>query len=208
MSMTTPTTIALATVPMPTRWRSGHQPSSTTKLISTDHVPMPSPNVRESPWCRTSQGASPRSPRTIIAIVEPNSTRPTVSCRPRSARRSRGIGRSTGSIGTANMRSDPPGLESHVTPETLRAADGETITRREGRDVVILVESEELTITWSRYAPGEVGTDPHVHREHTDAFYVLDGELTFGLGPDGEPVSVAAGGFVAVPPNVVHSFRN
>jgi quercetin dioxygenase-like cupin family protein len=99
-------------------------------------------------------------------------------------------------------------LESHVTPETLRAADGETITRREGRDVVILVESEELTITWSRYAPGEVGTDPHVHREHTDAFYVLDGELTFGLGPDGEPVSVAAGGFVAVPPNVVHSFRN
>jgi quercetin dioxygenase-like cupin family protein len=82
------------------------------------------------------------------------------------------------------------------------------ITRRQGREVVILVESEELTITWSRYAPSEVGTDLHVHREHVDAFYVLDGELTFGLGPDGEPVSVAAGGFVAVPPNVVHSFRN
>jgi quercetin dioxygenase-like cupin family protein len=95
-----------------------------------------------------------------------------------------------------------------VTPETLRAADGETITQLQRRDVVILVESEALTITWSRYAPGEVGTELHVHREHTDAFYVLDGELTFGLGPDGEPVSVAAGGFVAVPPNVVHSFRN
>ena len=39
--------------------------------------------------------------------------------------------------------------------------------------------------TWSRYAAGERGPDLHVHRGHTDAFYVLDGELTFAVGPPG-----------------------
>jgi hypothetical protein len=47
-----------------------------------------------------------------------------------------------------------------------------------------------------------------VHREHTDAFYVLEGEVTFALGPAGERISLPAGSFVAVPPNVVHSFAN
>lgn len=56
-----PTTIAFARVPMPSRSRSGHQPSSTTKLISTDEVPIPSPNVRERPCCTTSQGGRPSS---------------------------------------------------------------------------------------------------------------------------------------------------
>jgi quercetin dioxygenase-like cupin family protein len=87
--------------------------------------------------------------------------------------------------------------------------DGETITARERRDVLILAERPAITITWSRYAAGERGPDPHVHREHTDAFYVLAGELVFGVGPGGaERVSMPAGGFVAVPPNVVHTFAN
>ena len=63
-------------------------------------------------------------------------------------------------------------------------------------------------MTRSRYAPGERGPDPHIHREHTDAFYVLDGALTFALGPEGERVTVPDGAFVAVPPNLVHSFAN
>ena len=86
--------------------------------------------------------------------------------------------------------------------------EGETITDTELRNVVLLAERDELTITRSRYAPGERGPDPHVHREHTDSFYVLEGELAFTLGPDGEDVRVPAGAFVAVPPNVVHSFNN
>jgi quercetin dioxygenase-like cupin family protein len=86
--------------------------------------------------------------------------------------------------------------------------DGETITAREQRDVVLLAERPDITITWSRYAPGERGPDLHVHREHTDAFYVLEGELTFALGPGAERVAVAAGGFVAVPPNIAHTFAN
>jgi quercetin dioxygenase-like cupin family protein len=90
----------------------------------------------------------------------------------------------------------------------LRLEDGETITQRERRDVVILADREALTITWSRYAPGERGPDLHVHREHTDAFYVLEGELAFAVGPGAQRIRVPAGGFVAVPPNVVHSFAN
>ena len=90
----------------------------------------------------------------------------------------------------------------------LRVADGETIAGQERREVVVLAERDELTITWSRYAAGEHGTDLHVHREHTDAFYILGGELSFALGPAGERIGVPAGGFVAVPPNVVHGFSN
>jgi quercetin dioxygenase-like cupin family protein len=98
--------------------------------------------------------------------------------------------------------------DADLTDIPLRRDQGETITELERREVILLAEREDISITWSRYAPGERGPDPHVHREHTDAFYVLDGELTFALGPGEERVRVPAGAFVAVPPNVVHSFVN
>src|SRR5215213_12004630 len=93
---------------------------------------------------------------------------------------------------------------SPVAPEQALIApgEGETITDRENRHVAILAERDELTITRSRYGPGERGPDPHVHREHTDAFYVLEGELRFEVGPGLEPVQVGPGWFVAAPPNV------
>ena len=83
---------------------------------------------------------------------------------------------------------------------------GETIAAQERRAVVILLDSPALTLTWSRYAAGEPGPDLHVHREHTDSFYVLEGELTFLVGPDAERIRVGAGGMVSVPPNVVHTY--
>jgi quercetin dioxygenase-like cupin family protein len=85
---------------------------------------------------------------------------------------------------------------------------GETITEREGRDVILLVARPETSMTWSRYGPGEQGPDPHVHREHTDSFYVIEGELAFRLGPELERTVIPAGGFVAVPPNLIHAFAN
>jgi mannose-6-phosphate isomerase-like protein (cupin superfamily) len=84
----------------------------------------------------------------------------------------------------------------------------ETISDSKKRKVVILGENEQVTITHSRFATGERGPDLHVHHEHTDAFYVLEGELTFELGPDSQKVRMGAGGFVAVPPHVGHSFVN
>jgi len=47
-----------------------------------------------------------------------------------------------------------------------------------------------------------------VHREHTDAFYVLDGELTFEIGREARTITVSPGGFVAAPPELAHSLRN
>ena len=63
-------------------------------------------------------------------------------------------------------------------------------------------------MTWFRYEPGEKGPEPHIHRHHTDAFYLLEGELEFTLGPDLETSTVAPGSFVGAPPRVVHTFRN
>jgi quercetin dioxygenase-like cupin family protein len=101
-----------------------------------------------------------------------------------------------------------PSARRELDDVLVRLGDGETITEQERRQVVVLAERPDITITWSRYAPGERGPDPHVHREHTDAFYVLEGELTFPVGPGDERIRVPAGGFAAVPPNVVHSFVN
>ena len=72
--------------------------------------------------------------------------------------------------------------------------------------VEIKAGTEQLAVTDSLYSPGESGPGNHVHHEHADCFYVLGGELVFELA--GEPVRMGAGGFVLVPPNVVHTFRN
>ena len=90
---------------------------------------------------------------------------------------------------------------------TVPITDGEAILRREKREISILVAREDVTITHARYAAGEQVAGPHVHHEHTDAFYVLEGELTFEIGREAETITVSAGGFVAVPPGVAHSFR-
>jgi quercetin dioxygenase-like cupin family protein len=48
---------------------------------------------------------------------------------------------------------------------------------------------------------------PHVHHEHTDAFYV-DGELTFEIGREAKTITVSSGGFVTAPPGMAHPLRN
>ena len=48
--------------------------------------------------------------------------------------------------------------------------------------------------------------EEHVHAEEDDAFYILEGEMTFEV--DGEQVPAPPGTFVLVPPGVVHGFRN
>ncbi len=91
----------------------------------------------------------------------------------------------------------------------LAPGDGETISDSEARNVLILLDDPQLVMTWTRYEPGERGPDPHVHRKHSDGFYIVEGEIEFGLGPGGEHVVQApAGSVVIAPPNVVHTFAN
>ncbi len=91
---------------------------------------------------------------------------------------------------------------------TVPIVDGEEILRRQSREISILVATEAVTITRARYAAGEEVAGPHIHHEHTDAFYVLEGELTFEIGRERKTITVPAGGFVAAPPEVAHSLRN
>jgi mannose-6-phosphate isomerase-like protein (cupin superfamily) len=48
--------------------------------------------------------------------------------------------------------------------------------------------------------------EEHVHAEEDDAFYILEGELTFTFG--GETAAAPPGTFVLIPPGVAHGFRN
>lgn len=82
------------------------------------------------------------------------------------------------------------------------------MTDQPERTLRILADLEELIVTWFRYEPGQKGPDPHVHHHHTDAFYVLEGELEVSLGPELQSVRATPGAFAAAPPDVVHTFRN
>lgn len=96
-----------------------------------------------------------------------------------------------------------PGL---VVVRRTGGSEGDNITDRPERRATVLVESEELTISEFDYGPGERGAPRHVHREHADAFLVLDGEFTFHLH-DGSR-ELPAGTLVVFPPGVVHGFDN
>src|SRR4051794_24008138 len=48
--------------------------------------------------------------------------------------------------------------------------------------------------------------EEHVHDHEDDAFYILEGELTFTFS--GEEAPAPPGTFVLVPPGVSHGFRN
>ncbi len=48
--------------------------------------------------------------------------------------------------------------------------------------------------------------EQHTHDGEDDAFYILEGEMTFSV--DREDVAAPPGTFVLVPPGVEHGFRN
>jgi mannose-6-phosphate isomerase-like protein (cupin superfamily) len=54
--------------------------------------------------------------------------------------------------------------------------------------------------------PHREGPPPHAHSGEDDAFYMLEGELTFTV--DGEEIAAGPGTFVLVPPQVEHTFAN
>lgn len=93
--------------------------------------------------------------------------------------------------------------------EMVWRSQGETISDRAERNVMILSADDDLTLTWSRYSTGERGPDLHLHHAHTDAFYILTGAMRYEVGEHGERVVDApAGTLVVVPPLVAHSFHN
>ena len=66
--------------------------------------------------------------------------------------------------------------------------------------------SPRFNVSVITMAPSARGPESHVHEDGDDAFYILEGELTFELD-EGE-VPAPTGTFVLVPPRVRHTFRN
>jgi mannose-6-phosphate isomerase-like protein (cupin superfamily) len=80
--------------------------------------------------------------------------------------------------------------------------------RRSG-DVEFLATSNDtprLVVCTILLDPWSSGVPTHVHVDEDDAFYVLEGAVTF-QGEDGAVV-VSAGGFVLAPAGVEHGFHN
>jgi mannose-6-phosphate isomerase-like protein (cupin superfamily) len=67
------------------------------------------------------------------------------------------------------------------------------------------VDTPRFTFGMIEFAPGRE-LEAHVHPDEDDAFYIVEGELTFILGD--EVVAATPGTFVLVPPGVEHGFRN
>jgi quercetin dioxygenase-like cupin family protein len=86
--------------------------------------------------------------------------------------------------------------------------EGEVIGDAPDRRVEMLSDVDSLHATWSRFGPRRAGANLHIHHRHSDLFYVLEGELTVKLGPNGDETVAPAGTLVHIPPLVVHGFRN
>lgn len=82
--------------------------------------------------------------------------------------------------------------------------DGERITGEGELGVTLLADLEEIGVAEIRSAPGGVAPPLHIHERHAEAFFVLDGELTFRL-EDGEH-RAGPETWVYIPPEVVHTF--
>ena len=87
-------------------------------------------------------------------------------------------------------------------PILLGGDEGERVSAH----LTVKADREEVVITEMLYPPGRRGPEPHVHKLHCDAFYVVEGEIVVEI--DGVSNRVGTHGFALVPPNVVHTFRN
>lgn len=83
----------------------------------------------------------------------------------------------------------------------------EPILDDERREIEIVLARKELSLTYARYSADERIAGAHVHYRHTDAFYVLEGDVAFELGRERETMTLSRGAFVAVPPGVAHALR-
>jgi mannose-6-phosphate isomerase-like protein (cupin superfamily) len=86
----------------------------------------------------------------------------------------------------------------------LRPNKGETMTVF-GNELTIKAGGAFCLIDYTA-VPGFPGPPLHVHRETTDSFYVLEGELTVQVGD--ETHALARGAFALVPPGTPHTFSN
>ena len=68
--------------------------------------------------------------------------------------------------------------------------------------MTLLADVEAIAVAETRAQPGEPPS-PHVHHDHLESFYVLEGELALTSGE--RELRAQAGSWVQVPPGVPHT---
>ena len=72
------------------------------------------------------------------------------------------------------------------------------------REIYVRYEGPEYEVLEFVCEPGFGPVDPHVHEDHVDSFYVLEGEVEFTIGD--EVKRAGPGTWVAAPPGTRHGF--
>ena len=88
----------------------------------------------------------------------------------------------------------------------VNGPDEGELLQSDDRSYLIKVARPELSFIEYEAGPNYAGASPHYHERHTDAFYVLEGELEFRMGT--ETVRAGPGTFVSAPPGTPHAFTN
>ena len=88
--------------------------------------------------------------------------------------------------------------------------EGRTISFGDAGEAILKMVSQESAGTMSAYEfvipPKTAGPPLHLHRSWDEAFYVLEGEMTFLI--DGRTSAAPAGSFVFIPRGITHTFWN
>jgi mannose-6-phosphate isomerase-like protein (cupin superfamily) len=108
------------------------------------------------------------------------------------------------------MNADRPAGEPGGGAALAAAGDGAVVPGPTGQSMTVKVSGTAGRGAYSlieySHAPGAPGPPAHLHREHEEAFYVLEGELTLEAGDSS--VTVRAGQAAAVPRGVIHRPSN
>jgi quercetin dioxygenase-like cupin family protein len=103
---------------------------------------------------------------------------------------------------------------THVTAEDggifVGPEEGKAIPNPIGGGMVVKVRDGDTGGAYSIHdnviPAGSPGPLPHLHRDHEETFYVLEGELTVRVGA--RKITAPAGSFVVMPRGVVHQPSN
>jgi mannose-6-phosphate isomerase-like protein (cupin superfamily) len=115
-----------------------------------------------------------------------------------------------GAAGSGAAASGSPVTDGVAAADGVAATDGVIIPGPTGQQMIVKVSGAASRGAYSlieySHSPGAPGPPPHVHRQHEEAFFVLEGELTLAVGPD--LVTVGAGQTAVVPRGQVHQPSN
>jgi uncharacterized RmlC-like cupin family protein len=111
------------------------------------------------------------------------------------------------------MSADQPRSRPDGSPVAVTASDGVALPDPGGQHLTLKISGAASYGAYSliehSHAPGAPGLPAHLHRDHEEAVYVIEGELTLVIGEFGEAsVIVRAGQAAVVPRGVIHRPSN